>query len=256
MSRATENDCASKNRRVFYSFRVFYAGLPIVSHSQTRAFLAPQTQEFPNRSERLTVCWTSYSCSHVHLSLPGSGSGSGSGTGTGTGTGLQVVLAPYDRVGIGGELLLFRWKAIETSESGPILTAEAAVMEFKKSMQVLMQVLWCARGDAEQCDRIPGCSVYIQSAFGHSSQRPNARYLSKHRVRSDIHPKAQTHFMFGNIDCRLRLDVHPKEQKHSIFGNINGFGCSPQSPNTLYISGQSCSSRSVYFESPERWGSK
>lgn len=50
---------------------------------------------------------------------------------------LQIVLKPYDRVGIGGELLLFRWKAIETPESGPILTAEAAVMEFKKSMQVL-----------------------------------------------------------------------------------------------------------------------
>lgn len=49
---------------------------------------------------------------------------------------IQAVLAPYDRVAIGGELLLFKWKALETSNAGPIPTAEEAVMEFKRAMQV------------------------------------------------------------------------------------------------------------------------
>ncbi|CBJ27270.1 conserved unknown protein [Ectocarpus siliculosus] len=47
----------------------------------------------------------------------------------------QVVLALYDRVAIGGELLLFKWKALETPKAGPPPTAEEAVMEFKKAMQ-------------------------------------------------------------------------------------------------------------------------
>eukprot|EP00903_Cladosiphon_okamuranus_P005356 g5351.t1 len=47
----------------------------------------------------------------------------------------QVVLAPYDRVAIGGELLLFKWKALETPDAGPIPTAEEAVMEFKRAIQ-------------------------------------------------------------------------------------------------------------------------
>ena len=49
---------------------------------------------------------------------------------------VQVVLAPYDRVAIGGELLLFKWKALETPDAGPIPTAEEAVMEFKRAIQV------------------------------------------------------------------------------------------------------------------------
>lgn len=48
----------------------------------------------------------------------------------------QVVLSPYDRVAIGGELLLFKWKALETKDTGPIPTAEEAVMEFKRAIQV------------------------------------------------------------------------------------------------------------------------
>lgn len=49
---------------------------------------------------------------------------------------VQVVLAPYDRVAIGGELLLFKWKQLETPDAGPIPTAEEAVMEFKRAIQV------------------------------------------------------------------------------------------------------------------------
>lgn len=49
---------------------------------------------------------------------------------------IQVVLAPYDRVAIGGELLLFKWRALETPGAGPIPTAEEAVMEFKRAIQV------------------------------------------------------------------------------------------------------------------------
>lgn len=58
---------------------------------------------------------------------------------------LQAVLSIYDRVAIGGELLLFRWKALRTPDTCPPPTAEAAVMEFKKAMQVLL------------CDAHPGC---------------------------------------------------------------------------------------------------
>ncbi|CAM9275513.1 unnamed protein product [Scytosiphon promiscuus] len=47
----------------------------------------------------------------------------------------QVVLAPYDRVAIGGELLLFKWKALQTQETGSAPTAEQAVMEFKRATQ-------------------------------------------------------------------------------------------------------------------------
>ncbi|CAM9270968.1 unnamed protein product, partial [Hapterophycus canaliculatus] len=47
----------------------------------------------------------------------------------------QVILAPYDRVGIGGELLLFKWKALQTEDAGPVPTAEQAVMEFKRATQ-------------------------------------------------------------------------------------------------------------------------
>ncbi len=50
---------------------------------------------------------------------------------------MQVILAPYDRVAIGGELLLFKWKALETKDTGPIPTAEEAVMEFKRAIQVM-----------------------------------------------------------------------------------------------------------------------
>lgn len=48
----------------------------------------------------------------------------------------QVVLSPFDRVAIGGELLLFRWKALVTPDTGPPPSAEEAVMEFKKVIQV------------------------------------------------------------------------------------------------------------------------
>lgn len=54
---------------------------------------------------------------------------------------IQVVLAPYDRVAIGGELLLFKWKALETPDAGPIPTAEEAVMEFKRAIQVTRVLL-------------------------------------------------------------------------------------------------------------------
>lgn len=52
----------------------------------------------------------------------------------------QVVLAPYDRVAIGGELLLFKWKALQTEDAGPIPTAEQAVMEFKRATQVVISL--------------------------------------------------------------------------------------------------------------------
>lgn len=54
----------------------------------------------------------------------------------------QVVLAPHDRVGIGGELLLFRWKELVTADTPPPPGAEEAVMEFKKAMQVGMRVFY------------------------------------------------------------------------------------------------------------------
>lgn len=52
-----------------------------------------------------------------------------------------MVLAPFDRVAIGGELLLFRWKEAETADIGPPPTAEAAVLEFKRAMQVEKMIL-------------------------------------------------------------------------------------------------------------------
>ncbi|CAM9753590.1 unnamed protein product, partial [Sphacelaria rigidula] len=48
----------------------------------------------------------------------------------------KVVLAPYDRVAIGGELLLFRWKELVNADTPPPPSAEEAVMEFKKALQV------------------------------------------------------------------------------------------------------------------------
>lgn len=48
----------------------------------------------------------------------------------------QVVLSLFDRVAIGSELLLFRWKQLETTETGSPPSAEMAVMEFKRALQV------------------------------------------------------------------------------------------------------------------------
>lgn len=112
---------------------------------------------------------------------------------------LQIVLAPYDRVGIGGELLLFRWKAIETPESGPILTAEAAVMEFKKSMQVLMQVL-------VMCTRRHGAVWHSAIMFG---------LYQVYRARFDIHLKVDPQFYIWRHS--VGLDVHFKAQTHCLF---------------------------------------
>lgn len=51
----------------------------------------------------------------------------------------QVVLAPYDRVVMGAELLLFRWKALVSADTPPPPSAEEAVMEFKEALQVCVQ---------------------------------------------------------------------------------------------------------------------